>query len=272
MSRHLVIWFMFMLALCGLLLSFPPINLLEPTPETTIAEQPVRSLFADDTCAPPCWFGLTPGVSTSRDVIAMFEANVDLLYAEGGLSNNVYEPNTEYLIEGGYSFYWRSGSGIDNFIAIEEGIVSYMLIEGNTLRSLDDVLETLGSANTVKVARSLYVTYVVLFYSDLRVVITLSADLENCSMSNLLSDYILSDRVLYYKPNSLEELDPYQRFLDVPAAIWGEWLTGGASGSCEDAIATLAAASITPTPTATLLGTIAPSLTPTVTPMPSATP
>src|SRR5688572_28719813 len=62
------------------------------------------SLFIEDTCAPPCWFGLVAGESRIEDVVSLEEPTPedDILTggATEGMFNNEFDPRTNLLLNG----------------------------------------------------------------------------------------------------------------------------------------------------------------------------
>ena len=66
--------------------------------------QPAESLFRDDTCSAPCWFGLIPGESTEDDVIAFLESNINISF--WGTETIVDYTNAE-PIGTSFVFFWE---------------------------------------------------------------------------------------------------------------------------------------------------------------------
>jgi hypothetical protein len=144
-----------------LLVGFPVSSQEASTPTPTYE---ITSLIEGDTCAPPCWFGLAVGESTSEDVIQMFTANGQLfandLVEVGRTSDDlpIVEDtlNLQSLLDGkGIEFWWRSTSRktqriAPNYIDIENDIVSSIRIEVNDDVSLGKALEHLDQPSTIR--------------------------------------------------------------------------------------------------------------------------
>ncbi len=231
----------------------PPVSL---TPPPTL--RMLYSLFEGDTCAPPCWFGLTPGESTTEDVIAMFQANEDLFMVNPEVQGDIVVPNLEPLLAGSSStFVWlkgsRSASGGESHIVLDQGIVDWMRIQMNQDVSLYQTLATFGQPNQVRITVSGHLS-LILFYHDLNIIVSLLAEQHNCELLSLSEDYMVS-QIYYYSADSFEALQQglaFDRWIPLPIAIWEMWLRGEPNGPCIDVLeAFLASVDVTPTPTAT---------------------
>lgn len=215
-----------------------------PTPPSTS----VHSLFKDDTCAPPCWFGLIPGVSTASDILAMFEANRDLFYVNASLNYDTGTITEDFdaLAKGDdVSFAWRQGwNGItfggDSYIPMINGILSQMHIKMNDVVSLGETLTALGKPNYIGVELSLYVDLLILTYSDSSVVVHLESLPDECKVNTMLDNYVVG-YVDYYLPSEFAtfENSAKDNFVEVPEKVWNSWLSGAVTDKCEEAITAL---------------------------------
>jgi hypothetical protein len=57
---------------------FLSVRLTVSAQETAISFE-MQSIFMNDTCAPPCWYGITPDESTYKDVISMFATHTEIV-------------------------------------------------------------------------------------------------------------------------------------------------------------------------------------------------
>src|SRR5690606_26136248 len=129
--------------------------------------------FTDDTCAPPCWFGITPEISTDEDVQAFIEAHEDMLTPDYYFCcPNPHEPLLHgerdangYLDEGTYIFnfrydnvhivptvlkpYFSIGSPGDTYINILNGHVRSIEMEVYEDMRIDRVLQQMGQPDMI---------------------------------------------------------------------------------------------------------------------------
>lgn len=105
---------------------------------------------------PPCWFGLTPGVSTAADVEALFAARPEMFTGENSflyepLAHGDVDPVTGYLLEGEYRF-GLVGSGRSDLessggysqIVIQNGCVDIIDLRLREYIPLEQGLDALG--------------------------------------------------------------------------------------------------------------------------------
>lgn len=91
-----------------------------------------RFLFTDNTCEPPCWYGITPGVSTSEDVANFIEMELN----NGGPElNSEIDPQTGLVINGAYSFF--IGPDYDEFREYRVALYSFITIEGSIVKLIN---------------------------------------------------------------------------------------------------------------------------------------
>ena len=89
---------------------------------------PFNSVFADDTCHAPCWFGLIPGESTASDVEEMIENTQDIFRVGRGHDNDELDFTDIPVIDGAYRLEWRDFSMrrlhiIPSRVFMENGII-----------------------------------------------------------------------------------------------------------------------------------------------------
>jgi hypothetical protein len=131
----------------------------------------MQSIFTGDTCAPPCWFGITPEISTDEDVQAFIEAYEDMLTPDNYYCCwNAHEPlllgeraANGYLDEGTYIFKFRYEgvnmvpfarySTLDSpgntYINILNGHVNSIWLEVYEHLRIDRVLEQMGQPDMI---------------------------------------------------------------------------------------------------------------------------
>ena len=217
------------LSVLMLLLFYTPNQLVY---SQTPPAQKVESLFSDDTCAPPCWFGLTVGQSTVDDAIRMFEAHKDVFYTkliEG--HDHVYRPvlDLQPLVEGHeLGFLWLHGEQADaplgiSGIEVTDGVVSNIFVLPKEAISLGPTLKKLGKPSSVRVTYSLYVDYLYLYYRDMYLIVDLFVKHDACSKGIL--DEFTVDTVHYLTEEgySNQQTADNKQLVYVPARIWDAW-------------------------------------------------
>ncbi len=200
----------------------------QSVPEETETVERTRSLFENDTCSPPCWFGLIPGESTAEAIQTMFEENSDLFEVSRLLDN------------GDVVFRWTRFDRGDmfapeSFMRVQDGILSGMIVAMNKMVSLGETLDTLGNPSRVRIFPNFYVWEFVLFYDEDTAVV-LRASRETCQISNMRNDFDI-DSVYYYTPNEIQSLVApwsFDYYIGVPANLWESWLQGEIKGTCEN--------------------------------------
>jgi hypothetical protein len=80
-------------------------NTQDRIPNTPI---PITSLFEEDICTPPCWFGLVAGESTGEEVFAVLKSNREEFHSFRDFAADYYdfETETEIPVDGFYKFSW----------------------------------------------------------------------------------------------------------------------------------------------------------------------
>jgi hypothetical protein len=256
--------------------------------ETVIpSSTPVKkSIFKNDTCSPPCWFDLIPGKSSSADVVEVLLQNQDKFFV-GKLQDFGSQPNEatlEPFTDGFYSFYWtkwtKNRMPINSVLVIKDDRLSWMSIMLPEIVPTITALAEFGQPNEIRLTVGVYDFSLALSYNNLHIVVFVSAPNDQCSMSNILNDYIL-DSITYYDPKHLEQFESdwlLDKWAVLPQETWKKWTDGKVKGLCADAIsealtridatATQAAGA---TRTAAATQTAAPTF-PTQSPIPTTTP
>ena len=261
----------------------------EATPEPT--EPSPHSIFSNDTCAPPCWFGLIPGVSTAADALVVLENEEYFIKPDehrAEFSDGEIDSETGYLVDGQYNF---DMSLFDlpfsyNYFAyshvyVQMGTVDEIMVRMNEFVTLREALAALGTPDQVRLEFALWSYYIEFIYLEPRLRITLTYDhgaarRSDCYLPDTL-DNMWVDIIIYYSPESAIELrdvwisdtltiqqpaltayGPGNSVRYVPQETWESWLLGEVSMSCEDAWFSLPEEMILPeipvgaaTPTAT---------------------
>jgi len=126
-----------------------------PMPDLTPTPTVMRSLFKDDICTPPCWFGLVPGKSTSVEVEETLTNFDELLSWDKDYLNNSFDPKTGYVKNGQYNFYWNTYKRDDileynSVIGIQNNVMTFARVIMNRISKLGEVLESLGKPSDIR--------------------------------------------------------------------------------------------------------------------------
>ncbi len=204
-------YFIFVLLMGVLVMAVLPTRLhaqLEPTPTPTPFV--VRSIFANDTCAPPCWFGLTPGVSTYQEVSAFFENPIDEPSVSFGLWVMYGTVDGQRRItNGNYRFSFRTPIGRPNNVDAPNGILT---VRNRILYSIDvwmfpvvpleRVLAALGNPGEVRFERGEpYRPNLHFVYPEFNMRVILTSEWEECDLTEI-ENVFLVDVVIYYSPEA----------------------------------------------------------------------
>ena len=226
-----------------------------PTPE------PIQSLFENDTCAPPCFFGLIPGQSTSQDVVALTETSSDI-YDPGITERSTFDPDTNHMILGTYYFWLQDSDEVED----PDGVAIYIgdqlvyqinVYVENSNFSIENVMDTLGPPDQVRIRQSIIGAVLRFIYVDLSISVNFDPK-EECRLETINDDYQLSG-LTYYAPedvypegegifaNLLLTYLPMSAEVDVPLNVFGSWLAGKREGTCMSGHATMRSAAATQT-------------------------
>lgn len=209
-----------------------------------------QSIFEEDTCAPPCWFGLTPGESTTEEVATILTSLEEIFSWRlwPNEESNILDPISGYVVEGNYHLSWLDFPRDDialsgGYIRIHEGFVDSIGITPNRLVSLGEVIAAFGSPDYIQMAHSVNDgPYLDLAYMDLRVFIELGSE-ATCRIENLdTAFHVFSLR--YYAPIEIsgepnideitELFDPFiNEVRSLSLGVWETWLAGEVAGPCE---------------------------------------
>ena len=203
-----------------------------------------ESLFEEDTCTPPCWFGLIAGESTNQDVIEALSSNLDTFRPLSDTSAQYHDFKTDTLpiSDGFYQFYWGTRPQPNlvpttSLLVIEDQELVWMRIGAPAFISLSDVLGKLGQPDEVYANLAPYLVYLDLFYSDLNLIVILVAERDMCDMSRI-SETFAVDFVYYYPTGEEAEFRQEHRVnFDVPIRpeVWNEWTDGIVQETCDTA-------------------------------------
>jgi len=169
------------------------------------------SLFIDDTCSAPCWFGIIPGESTSQDSKMVLKENSDLFFVFPSDETNVYSADG-LLIDGYVQLYWKEQELIipsrrTITIGVNDSIVDFILSSVQAQLSISDVITTYGNPDLV----SLYFgqTYdLSLIYIDESIVVSLTI-LKDTEVETFGGAFIVYE-VRYFSHSDLKGiLDAY---------------------------------------------------------------
>jgi hypothetical protein len=226
-----------------------------PTPE------PVRSLFENDTCAPPCFFGILPGKSRSSNIVALMETSSNI-YSAGTTKDSTFELSTNYVIDGSYYFKLQSPDEFEDPDGVAVYVSDQLAYQINVYTdhsnfSIEEVIDALGPPDQVRVSQTIIGIRLSLIYVDLSLRLFFEPE-EICRLAMINEDYRLSGMV-FYAPEAVypEGEDIFPRVLltylgnrsefDVPLEMFGNWLAGTSTGSCYDGWVKLIAVSATQT-------------------------
>lgn len=124
---------------------------LLPEPPSTYFPRPTGEEWAieewryDESCAPPCWNGIVPGVSSAEDVVRI----LDELQVEGEIQGYAKLSDTHYRVE------LPSGDVVS--IALPEGLVNGLNLSyrGRYIPRLSQVIERFGEPEALGPSRGL---------------------------------------------------------------------------------------------------------------------
>jgi hypothetical protein len=206
-----------------------------------------QSIFEQDSCAPPCWFGLTPGVSSTDEVIALLQDG-EIFSSDARIWGRTPEPLV-LIEEGSYLFYWRHSLTVNHQINVENGVVT--LISATVDRSvpLRRILERMQLPSFVRFDQVFHVWLIHLFYPDAGVVVMLEVQREICEMNSFLED-TTALQAIYYPVSEYQDFiqqHPHNLWFEVPTETWTQWLSGETEGSCEEVMSAFIASN-TPEP------------------------
>ncbi len=218
-----------------------------------------NSIFPQDTCVPPCWFGLVPGESGAEEV-ATFVQEANILFSESrGVTvhrSNIFDKEEGYLIGGSYNFYWPEylqRSAGNNSLILRDGILEEIWVYADRSVHLGQALEILGPPSSVRLGFLPYALPSLVFvYDDMRLlVLFLDGSRNECAVVNL-DEHFEVDSLYYYSPEAWSTNQLYTvggAFRFVPPEVWQTWLDGRANTDCLETWEQLPETMSTPSPT-----------------------
>jgi hypothetical protein len=216
------------------------------TPSPTSTPEPA-SLFTEDICAPPCWFGLIPGTSSESDVETFIEKfDEDLYVFEIYLGSEL----NNYAFDKRYSLHWKEHERPDKEdrhvgvgITIEDDEVTLIFAEINRMVFLEEVVEKLGLPDESFLA-ILPEPELQLDYKDTNLTVVLKTDSANCGEFDFGQAFWVQEAVYVTKGNiimfnSEESISPER---------WLSWSEANFEISCPEALYSIYEANSTPSP------------------------
>jgi len=212
----------------------------------------MQSPFEGDTCAPPCWFGITPGVSTAADVeTALDEQADDFHWSRTERSNNQFDPITGLITTGEYAIGWKNNNylvyRIPTIISIKSGVVTTISATLNQDIRINKVLKILGTPDDIRMTPIEGPKFIINFIyisPPLELRFVEKYDGLDCTIETVPLHFQLA--IMYYltpayayeagesekQPNLLRISEGEKQ---VPVNIWQDWLDGKVEGDCGDA-------------------------------------
>jgi hypothetical protein len=202
-------------------------------PQTMAQEgdEPIASLFKEDPCAPPCFFGVTPGVSTIADVRRQLAP-----WIERGIFSTDFSQLSD---DGWWHFFWWAGvvrpsPVIENAIVMEDNRVASMYIVMNRPLGLRDVLLAAGEPTFVLANGGFNITFW-LVYPEHSITVTLFPPTEQCTLSTLDIDLEVSGVEYYHNLRSHLAFE-LRRLTRIDWATFSDWRLHPKDRSCQTAI------------------------------------
>lgn len=195
----------------------------------------IRSLFEEDICAPPCWFGLTPGKSTSEDTLSFVQTS-NAVFRDWLVipeSDSEFYEQSGLLSSGSYLSNWVfhdrddiRESGVS--ILISDDIILEIGVVPNRAILLREVLEKMGTPNAIVVDWTDVTRSELHFmYSNSDTYIQFRTT-NQCVVQRISNNFWV-DRIVYGTSSSI------RRYVDATAVsleTWESWLAGEVEGSC----------------------------------------
>lgn len=228
------------------------------TGESTPDPLAVESIFGGDTCAPPCFLDMTPGISTAADIEIILDEHPNI--ARWGISEigTVIDEHTGLLIEGEYGMlgedFTDGGSPVYAQLLIENGVLTLIVVRqfyNNDFIVLSDTLAALGEPTQVRLTPGPENTpFLDLLYLDQLMVVTLEADPDTCNVNALGTAFRVTE-ARYYSPQEAANPVPsglsgeeqpkliayrrlgHQKY--IPDDTWQDWLAGRVEMDCVNA-------------------------------------
>jgi hypothetical protein len=235
------------LALC--LSLFGLVDLASSQEEPTPTEPNMVSLFRDDPCFPPCWFGLIPGESRLEDVVNMFYRYDDLFSVNPRLTKTgrffEWVANMEPLLHGqGVEFvllqwYRDDILRFPNQVGITDKVLTRIYVISNENVSLEDALSQLGRPFVMRAFYDLYTVNLIFFYPDEKLIVSLEGDRYECKTNRMMQNFEVLDLAYLSEEAYLGLSEFYSITPYVPHQLFDDWISGEIGGSCFNAIKAL---------------------------------
>jgi hypothetical protein len=226
------------LGLVVLLVTFAILGSLIVNP----SENEHRSLFIEDSCDPPCWMGITPGVSTAEDVERIFNNLEQIIRWDHNFPSNVINTQTGLVQDGQVNFYWRNydaqGFGQTNStVTIHAGIVSGIRVFINRRIELDTVFYLMGQPDVIQLGSYTMAT-LDLIYMEPPMQIHFYAE-DTCTVDRLATSFWVFD-ITYYSVEVAKSMFERGVYLstqerNVPLETWQAWLNREEGYGCLEA-------------------------------------
>jgi hypothetical protein len=233
------------------------------TPESLTVNQ--WSILVEDTCNPPCMFGMTPGQTTAAEIEAIL-ASLDAvnLWIRSENPTDVIDAATGYIINGSYAFSLRKSDADPGLapvvrLILEDSILREIRLDPQSRRiNLMQVLEVLSQPNQARLLIGPYNTpFLNLVYLEPPMRLMLQSHPVDCVTSNIESSFQVIEMNYYSEEAAMQlvrgrwggqwlarrgELQPQilayetltlEKF--IPPEIWQAWLDGEVEVSCGEA-------------------------------------
>jgi hypothetical protein len=221
-------------------------NFIDTAPLIYTEPSVPESFFEGDTCAPPCWFGLTAGESSVEDVLVFIE-NSDLLFRDWLIHpDSIFDEATGLMQTGTYyNRHWLfanldyGGSLVSVSLRITDGILSSIFVAPNQFVLLHEVLSKLGSPDIVFIDYQDTTGATLEFiYEDLALSIRFRSIWSNCQLGRMSNQFWV-DSISYLEQSAIQDkissIYYYSSDNVVAPEIWQQWLRGEIESSCRTA-------------------------------------
>jgi hypothetical protein len=260
---HRTIHILFLLLL-GIIVPSAHIHSQETTPEPP--NQEIQSIFSEDTCAPPCWFDITPGESTSADVAELLARICPIPIVGHEFEQGTLDPETGYVIDGEYQFnFCYREDGRDNYdymryipsssIPIHNGKIDSIRLFMHQYYTAPEALTAFGQPDQVRFHWGYGYIIIDFIYLELRLRVISEFvgwldEERDCNVAKI-EEYFVIHELTYFSPEAaiapghttrqdIETPQPalivYQK-VDryVPPEVWEAWINDEVDMDCIDA-------------------------------------
>jgi hypothetical protein len=218
------------------------------TPEPTIPQP----LFAEDTCAPPCWFGLIPGESSEEEVLAFLDAYASVLSIMS--VRDVINYETEEPVGTSYYFWWHNYSYFNPprvKLTIQNGLLYHIWANPNREITFGEMLDILGYPDHLHLGTVGWSTLTAIYEEPrLRILLDSRSPSDLCKIRDIASEFRVME-MQYFSREAAEELvsspappgniEPRTRLLfrhgydyTVSQEQLEQWLSGQGDATCSE--------------------------------------